>query len=238
MMEQKLVNKVFKEVHGKIIPESIKYYFNDEGKKKVHKLTFGYKAEGDESECQQIACDDKRFLTKLGQLYGFSYNKILKDFNEMKILSIQEEIQSHITDKPIVLLFKGKDCVNIVSERHKQLPMTKIHSMIMKVTKKMSVLNVETKETEEGYYQFRKGNKPWNDGKKGFDPSPKTHFKEGINVGEKNFTWKGGVQKPKNDCVHLWNGCNKRIRRPKSIYEKAFGKVPKGFVVYRTLGRL
>jgi hypothetical protein len=82
---------------------------------------------------------------------------------------------------------------------------------------------------------YQKGNKAWNKGLS-IHLSPKSEFKEGENVGEKHPSWKGGVQKVKNDCVHLWAGANKRVRRPKVIYEKNFGKVPKGYVVYHLDG--
>lgn len=78
---------------------------------------------------------------------------------------------------------------------------------------------------------FEKGASPWNKGKKGFDPSPETHF-DGSLIGEEHPSWKGGVQTPKNDCAYLWDGRNKRKRRPRAIYEEHYGKIPKGFVIY------
>lgn len=82
---------------------------------------------------------------------------------------------------------------------------------------------------------FKKGVSPWNKGKKGFDPSPETHFDSSI-VGEVHPSWKGGVQKSKNDCVYLWDGANKRKRRPRAIYEEHYGVLPKGFVIYHLNG--
>lgn len=79
---------------------------------------------------------------------------------------------------------------------------------------------------------FKKGNTPWNKGVKGIHLSPDSEFKAGENhTGHKHVSWKGGVQKPKGDCAHLWAGNGKRKRRPRVIYEKAFGPIPKGFVV-------
>jgi len=83
---------------------------------------------------------------------------------------------------------------------------------------------------------FKKGQTPWNKGKHDFRPSKATEFKEGELVGEGHPSWKGGVQKPKDDCVHLWNGANKRVRRPRLIYEKEHGKIPKGFVIWHIDG--
>jgi hypothetical protein len=85
-------------------------------------------------------------------------------------------------------------------------------------------------------YQFKKGEIPWNKGLEGFNPSPETCFKEGQFVGKEHPSWKGGIQHITNDCVHLWAGCNKRVRRPRIIYKKYFGKIPKGFIVFHKDG--
>lgn len=85
--------------------------------------------------------------------------------------------------------------------------------------------------------QFVKGIEPWNKGIKGFSPSPGTTFKKGqSHHGETHVSWKGGVQKPKNDCIHLWGSDRKRKRRPKAIYEKHHGKVPDGYVIFHIDG--
>ena len=78
---------------------------------------------------------------------------------------------------------------------------------------------------------FKKGNEPWNKGKKGIHLSPETEFKEGQRAGEKNNTWKGGIQEMKNDCVYLYDGIGKRKRRPRTIYEEHNGEIPKGYVI-------
>lgn len=88
---------------------------------------------------------------------------------------------------------------------------------------------------------FKKGSIPHNKGKKLQDYLDKkqiekikeTQFKSGEEHTGKNHTsWKGGVQKPKSDCVHLWDGTNKRVRRPRKNYEDAYGKIPDGYVIY------
>ena len=79
--------------------------------------------------------------------------------------------------------------------------------------------------------QFKKGNIPWNTGVKGLHHSPETEFKEGVLVGEAHPSWKGGVQIPVNDCAYLHDGANKRVRRPRKIYEDVYGKIPDGYVV-------
>jgi len=84
--------------------------------------------------------------------------------------------------------------------------------------------------------QFTKGNIPWNKDLKGIHLSPKSEFKKGERTGDKNNTWKGGIQEPKNDCVHLYDGVGRRIRRPKVIYEQEYGNIPKGYVIYHLNG--
>ena len=79
--------------------------------------------------------------------------------------------------------------------------------------------------------RFTKGVIAWNKGLKGLRLSPETEFKTGELVGETHPSWKGGVQMPKNDCAYLWDGANKRKRRPRAIWEQYNGTLPEGFVV-------
>jgi hypothetical protein len=87
---------------------------------------------------------------------------------------------------------------------------------------------------------FKKGHSPHNKGRKLVEYISKesilkmkeTSFKIGQTAGDKSNTWKGGVQLMKNDCVYLYDGPNKRIRRPRAIYEENFGKIPEGYVIY------
>ena len=79
--------------------------------------------------------------------------------------------------------------------------------------------------------KYKPGNKPWNKDKKGIHLSKQSELKPGQWVGESHPSWKGGVQQPKSDCTHLWDGNNKRVRRPKKVYEDAYGPIPKGFVI-------
>jgi hypothetical protein len=84
--------------------------------------------------------------------------------------------------------------------------------------------------------QFIKGFIPWNKEKKGLHLSEESEFKKGELVGEIHPSWKGGVQMSKNDCVHLWSGANKRIRRPKAIWELHNGTLPDGYIIYHLDG--
>lgn len=79
---------------------------------------------------------------------------------------------------------------------------------------------------------FKKGHKPWNKGVKGIHLSPSTEFKKGERSGKDHYSWKGGEQFIKNDCVHLYVGINKRVRRPKKVYEDANGQIPNGWIIY------
>ena len=91
--------------------------------------------------------------------------------------------------------------------------------------------------------QFKKGSVPHNKGKnledyltpEQIEEIKKTQFTS-ENFGENHSCWKGGVQKMKDDCVHLWEGKNKRVRRPRKVYEDHYGKIPKGYVIYHIDG--
>jgi hypothetical protein len=83
---------------------------------------------------------------------------------------------------------------------------------------------------------FKKGHKPWNLGVKGIHLNPSTEFKKGERFGKEHYSWKGGVQLIKNDCAYLYEGINKRVRRPKKVYEDANGEVPKGWIIYHLDG--
>ncbi len=79
--------------------------------------------------------------------------------------------------------------------------------------------------------QFVKGATTWNKGMKGLRYSPETEFKTGELVGEIHPSWKGGVQIMKKDCAYLWDGANKRKRRPRAVWEEHNGTLPEGYVV-------
>ena len=73
--------------------------------------------------------------------------------------------------------------------------------------------------------QHAKGNKP-----------NATSFKVGEHVQASHPSWKGGIQRPKNDCVHVSTGANKRMRRPRFVWESVYGALPKGYVLYHRDG--
>lgn len=82
---------------------------------------------------------------------------------------------------------------------------------------------------------FKKGNVAWNKNLKGIHLSPETEFKRGQYVGEKHPSWKGGLQKTK-EGYYRWIGANKRVKNSRYIYEKRFGEIPKGYVIYHKDG--
>ena len=79
---------------------------------------------------------------------------------------------------------------------------------------------------------FKKGHVAWNKGLKGIHLSPETEFKKGQLTGSEHPSWKGGEQINANDCVYIYAGANKRIRRPRKVYEDAHGEIPKGWILY------
>lgn len=91
---------------------------------------------------------------------------------------------------------------------------------------------------------FKKGNVPHNKGKKlteyldesKVEKIKKTQFRKGQTAGEKSSNWKGGVQQMKHDCVYIYDGVNKRKRRPRAVYEAEFGPIPEGYVIYHLDG--
>lgn len=83
--------------------------------------------------------------------------------------------------------------------------------------------------------QFKKGHIPWNKGRS-VRLSPHSEFKPGEHVGKEHPSWKGGVQVTSNDGVYIYTGINKRIRRPRKIYEDHHGPIPKGYVIYHKDG--
>jgi len=79
---------------------------------------------------------------------------------------------------------------------------------------------------------FKKGHIPWNKGKKGVNGYSDTKFTKGDHhTGENHVSWNGGIQVMKSDCTYLWDGTNKRARRPRVVYEETFGPIPKGYVI-------
>jgi hypothetical protein len=84
--------------------------------------------------------------------------------------------------------------------------------------------------------QFTNGFTPWNKNLKGFRPSKETEFKTGELIGDTHPSWKGGVQVTKKDCTYLWAGANKRVRRPRVIWESYYGPVPDKMVIIHVDG--
>lgn len=82
---------------------------------------------------------------------------------------------------------------------------------------------------------FRPGHRAWNKGLS-VRLSPETEFKKGQVTGKNHPGWKGGVSMTATDCALIWARVGKRIRRPRVIYQKCFGRIPKGYVIYHKDG--
>jgi hypothetical protein len=63
------------------------------------------------------------------------------------------------------------------------------------------------------------------------NPPNKTSFNSSV-FGENHPSWKGGIHKPKNDCLIKNIGPNKRVRLNKYNWELAYGPLPKGYILY------
>lgn len=83
---------------------------------------------------------------------------------------------------------------------------------------------------------FKKGHVPWNKGVKGLHLNSLTEFKKGQFVMDKHPSWKGGMHKMKHDCVYILVESNKKIRRPKKVYEDVHGLIPNNWVIYHLDG--
>jgi len=75
-----------------------------------------------------------------------------------------------------------------------------------------------------------------NQNAKGNKPNRTTFAKGEEHTGKQHPSWKGGVQKNTKDCAYLFSGTNKRVRRPRTIWESVYGALPKGYVIYHIDG--
>lgn len=67
------------------------------------------------------------------------------------------------------------------------------------------------------------------------NPPNKTSFVKGQTAGEKSNTWKGGLQKHR-DGYYVYLGVGKRQARARYVWEKEYGKIPPGMVLYHIDG--
>lgn len=82
--------------------------------------------------------------------------------------------------------------------------------------------------------EFKKGEAPWNKGKRGYMGANATSFNTDI-FGELHPSWKGGLQKLK-EGYYVNLGKNKRQKRARWEWEQHFGEIPKGYVIYHKDG--
>ena len=83
-------------------------------------------------------------------------------------------------------------------------------------------------------FRFEKGQEPWNKGVS-VHLSPQSEFKPGEHAMEKHPQWKG-QQDMTHDVIHITTAPGVRTRRPKIVYEKEYGEMPKGFIIYHING--
>lgn len=83
--------------------------------------------------------------------------------------------------------------------------------------------------------RFNSENSRGNQHAKGNPPNATT-FTKGKFVMDKHPSWRGGLQRMKNDCVWVNIGPNKRARRPKLVWEEVYGDLPKGYVIWHIDG--
>jgi hypothetical protein len=101
-------------------------------------------------------------------------------------------------------------------------------------------LNENIEENKRNNGQFKKGDVPFNKGKKReeylsqemIDKMIQTEFKTGEGIGKDSPSWKGGIQSHKRDGKFAYTGSNERKRMSRLNYEKAHGDIPKGWIIY------
>jgi hypothetical protein len=81
-------------------------------------------------------------------------------------------------------------------------------------------------------HSFGKGNVPWNKGLKGYKASPATEFKKGVTTMENHPSWKGGIQRMSTGEIYVAVATNQRVRQSRLVYEKYYGTIPFGYVIY------
>ena len=84
--------------------------------------------------------------------------------------------------------------------------------------------------------QFTRERSLGNQHAKGNPPNKMSFTKGTHHEGKQHVSWRGGVHRMKNDCVYLWTGNQRRARRPRLIYTRWIGNIPKGYVIYHKDG--
>lgn len=145
-----MLDKTFREILGTVPSKNIRFYQDGEKKK------FVFRVVEETGETHDFEVDDKRILTKFGELYGFSYQKLCDDLkgDKASIKDTEDFIKASVKNKPrkVVALVDRGAFVNIVSEKHRQLPMGEIDKMIKEVIGGVEgVRDLGTTDTENSY---------------------------------------------------------------------------------------
>lgn len=85
------------------------------------------------------------------------------------------------------------------------------------------IRNKKGQFTSEGLKgnKFAKGN-----------PGNKTTFRTGRFTMDKHPSWKGGVQHNRRDGLIINVSTNKRMPMSKYVWQKVYGELPKGYIIY------
>jgi hypothetical protein len=155
-------DKTFASVKGTIVPESFVL-------ENLNKFSFEFVSETGKNK---FSSEDKRVISKLCSLLGISYMKITQDArNERGEMDRQglDEIQDFIGSTIngvgrtfVLLLGQSLELVSIVSEQHKQMPLSKAYEIMDSVAKDKGAKFISKTETRQGSYsvQYQVGQNP------------------------------------------------------------------------------
>lgn len=148
--QKEIQDKVFGKLPGKILPESIVL-------ENIYDLSFDFKSK---DSLHRFRVNDRRIVTKLCQLYGISHKNTVRDLRlSGKLMSdIVTELENTLRDtikqnnRIVVLLTDEHIRVkSIVSEQHKQLPLSKAYEIVNSIANKKGAKLVTSRETGQSY---------------------------------------------------------------------------------------
>ena len=164
--EKQIEDKTFKDVAGSVQQSSFVYgnfivsvpsqWSDRTYQREVTGIKFNLECE--DGNIKAISTEDETSMTKLGSLYGFSFNQLIngRDENNAKLSNekISEFVNQTIADKPrsIVLLFDENELlVSIVSKRHTQMKLSAIAEAVRKAAGKEGVEEIKCQEVNGSY---------------------------------------------------------------------------------------
>ena len=135
-------DKVFGKIEGKILSDSISFADNS--------LSFDFKAD---KNLHRFLVGDKRVISKIFQLYCGSYKKAFRDSVEKEI-SVGDALRKLVksNSRSVVLLVDDKvNVVFVVSEQHKQMPLSQAFGLVDKVATKNGAVFVDKRDVAGSY---------------------------------------------------------------------------------------